>query len=129
VTTVIRRADARRTATPNATMTTLASPTQGASRQALWRVEMAAGAVGPDHTMGGEQIWTVVAGGARVEVGGGAGGEDAELLPGDTLVLPADVPRRIHADPERGLEAVVTGPGSDIASGPDREPVVPPWIA
>jgi quercetin dioxygenase-like cupin family protein len=125
VSTVIRRAEARRTSTPNAVMTTFASPTQGASRQALWRVEMAAGASGPDHAMAGEQIWTVVSGAARVEVAGVA----EELGPGDTLVLPADVPRRIHADPERGLEAVVTGPGADTASGPDREPVVPPWIA
>jgi quercetin dioxygenase-like cupin family protein len=125
VSAVIRRADARRTSTPNATMTTFASPTQGASRQALWRVEMAAGASGPDHAMGGEQIWTVVSGAARVEVASVV----EELGPGDTLVLPADVPRRIHADAEQGLEAVVTGPGADTASGPGREPVVPPWIA
>jgi quercetin dioxygenase-like cupin family protein len=123
--TVIRRADARRTTTPNATMTTLASPTLGASRQALWRVEMAPGASGPDHRMAGEQIWTVVSGAAAVEVGG----ERHDLEPGDTLVLPAGVPRRIHADAERGLEAVVTGPGDDTASGPGREPVVPAWIA
>lgn len=123
--TIVRRADARHTTTPNATMTTLASPTLGASRQALWRVEMAPGAVGPDHVMAGEQIWTVVGGGARVAVGG----EPVELGPGDTLVLPAGVPRRIHADADQGLEAMVTGPGDDTASGPGREPVVPPWIA
>ncbi|GAA4906992.1 quercetin dioxygenase-like cupin family protein [Actinomycetospora succinea] len=123
--TLIRRAEARRTTTPNATMTTFASPTQGASRQALWRVEMAPGAAGPDHVMAGEQIWAVVAGAARVEVAG----EVADLGPGDTLVLPAGVLRRIHADADRGLEAVVTGPGDDTASGPGREPVVPPWIA
>ena len=125
MTTVIRRADARRTTTPNATMTTFASPTQGASRQALWRVEMAPGAVGPDHTMAGEQIWSVVAGGALVEVAG----DRHDLAPGDTLVVPADVPRRVRADAAHGLEAVVTGPGADTASGPGRDPVVPPWIA
>jgi quercetin dioxygenase-like cupin family protein len=125
VPTVIRRADARRTSTPNATMTTFASPSQGESRQALWRVEMAPGATGPDHAMAGEQIWTVVAGAARVEIGGVA----EEIGRGDTLVLPAAVPRRIHADADQGLEAVVTGPGADTASGPGREPVVPPWIA
>ncbi|MHC1558335.1 cupin domain-containing protein [Actinomycetospora sp. C-140] len=123
--TVIRRGDARRTTTPNATMTTFASPTQGASRQALWRVEMAPGAVGPDHTMAGEQVWSVVAGGASVEVAG----ERHDLTPGDTLVLPGGEPRRVHADSTLGLEAVVTGVGDDVASGPGREPVVPPWIA
>jgi quercetin dioxygenase-like cupin family protein len=125
VSTVIREADTRRTTTPNATMTTYASPTLGASRQALWRVEMAAGAAGPNHVMGGEQIWTVLGGGASVEVDG----VRHDLEPGDTVVLPADLPRRIHADAERGLQAVVTGPGADTASGLGREPVVPAWIA
>ncbi|MEJ2864415.1 hypothetical protein [Actinomycetospora flava] len=52
-----------------------------------------------------------------------------DLGPGDTVVLPAGVLRRIHADAALGLEAVVTGPGDDTASGPGRDPVVPPWIA
>jgi quercetin dioxygenase-like cupin family protein len=122
---VIRHADARRTSTPNATMTTFASPTQGGTERALWRVEMAPGAVGPLHTMDGEQVWTVLEGAARADVG--ADREDVRA--GDTLVLPAGVPRRIHADPHGGLTAVVTGPGGSVASGPDRDPVVPGWIA
>jgi len=123
--TVIRHADARRTSTPNATMTTFASPTQGGADQALWRVEMTPGAVGPLHTMDDEQVWTVLDGAARVDVGDG----HEELGAGDTLVLAAGVLRRIHADPDGGLTAVVTGRGGSVASGPDRDPVVPGWIA
>lgn len=122
---VIRHADARRTSTPNGTMTTFASPTQGGAVQALWQVEMPPGAVGPLHVMDGEQVWTVLGGGAHVDVGGGR----EELRAGDTLVLPAGVPRRIHADHDGGLTAVVTGRGGAVASGPDRDPVVPGWIA
>jgi quercetin dioxygenase-like cupin family protein len=122
---VIRHADARRTSTPNATMTTFASPTQGGAGQALWRVEMTPGAVGPLHAMDGEQVWTVLDGAARVEVGDAS--EDVRA--GDTLVLPADVLRRIHADPVAGMTAVVAGRGGSVASGPDRDPVVPAWIA
>ena len=45
---LVKRADTRTTVTPNATMTTLASPTLGAtSGRSLWQVDMAAGASGP----------------------------------------------------------------------------------
>ena len=125
MTTLIRDAEARRSVTPNATMTTFASPTQGSGGQALWRVAMEPGASGPEHAMAGEQIWTVLRGGVRVVVGE----DEHELGPGDTVVLPADRVRQLHADAERGVVAIVTGPGGDTASGPGREPVVPPWIA
>ena len=46
---VIRCGEARRTETPNAVMTTLASPTLGGARQALWRVDMTGGQAGPLH--------------------------------------------------------------------------------
>jgi quercetin dioxygenase-like cupin family protein len=106
-------------------MTTYASPSQGGSRQALWRVEMAPGASGPVHVMDGEQIWTVLDGAAVVTVDD----EQVEAAVGDTVVLEAGRTRRIAADPGRGLTAIVTGPGADVASGPGREPTVPPWIA
>ena len=53
---------------------------------------------------------------------------DHTLYRGDTLVLAGGVTRTIVADPTEGLEAVITGRGGDTASGPGREPVVPPWI-
>ena len=63
---VVRNANIRRTQTPNATMTTLASPTLGATEGlSLWKVEMAAGASGPRHVFDSEQLWTVQAGRRR----------------------------------------------------------------
>lgn len=121
---VIHRQDARRTETPNAVMTTLASPAQGGSGQALWRVEMAADARGPVHEMDAEQVWTVLEGSARIDVDG----EEDVLRPGDTLVVGADVTRQVTAG-GAGLVAIVTGRGGAVASGPGRDPVVPPWIA
>ena len=123
--TVVRHADARRTETPNAVMTTYASPTQGRSTQALWRVEMAPGARGPVHAMDSEQVWTVLDGAATVDLEG----ERYDVGPGDTVVLPPARTRRITADPDQGLTAIVAGTGAAVASGPDRDPVVPPWIA
>ncbi|MCD2195683.1 cupin domain-containing protein [Actinomycetospora endophytica] len=123
--TLVRRHHARRVETPNATMTTYASPALGGSIQALWQVEMAPGATGPVHVMDAEQIWTVLTGSAAVTVDG----ERIELAVGDTLVLAAGRTRQIAADPASGLTAIVTGRGADVAGGPGREPTVPPWIA
>lgn len=124
--TVITRAERRRTTTPNATMTTLASPTLGSAEHALWRVTMRPGQVGPLHVIDQEQIWTVVAGGATVEVG-----DTAERVgPDDTIVLAPDVVRRIVADPAAGLEAIVlsgTPAHAKEADGTDHG--TPAWMA
>src|SRR5947208_560757 len=84
---LVRSDAARRVETPNAVMTTYASPSQGGTIQALWRVEMAPGAVGPTHAMDGEQIWTVLHGAAAVTVDD----ERIDAGVGDTVVLDAGV--------------------------------------
>jgi quercetin dioxygenase-like cupin family protein len=120
----ISHAETRRTETPNAVMTTLASPTQGGAGQAVWRVDMRAGAAGPPHAFDTEQIWTVLDGGATIELDG----KTIAVAPGDTMVLPADVPRRVFADPGQGLAAIVVAPAGGCASTPDGTTVVPAWI-
>lgn len=126
--TVVRSADRRRTETPNAVMTTLASPTLGGAGAALWRVEMNPGAVGPVHAFDVEQIWTFLSGGAVIELDG----EKLSVGPGDTAIVPAAAVRRIAADAEQGCTAVVTAPAGALVSRPDApeaEPFVPGWIA
>ncbi len=123
--TVIRRADQRRTSTPNAVMTTHASPTQGAAGLAVWHVDMVAGAAGPRHTFDVEQVWTVLDGAAVVELDG----HSLPVTPGDTIVLPAGVSRRVLSDPADGATFVVAAPGGARVSTDDgREPFVPEWI-
>lgn len=120
---VIKSADARRTETPNAVMTTLASPTQGSAARPLWRVDMRAGQQGPVHVMDSEQVWAVLAGGASVEVDGQA----VTLEAGDTIVLPTGACRQVAAS-DSGLVAVVAGAPrarASLADGTDRG--VPPW--
>lgn len=113
--TVIRHAESRRTETPNAVMTTLASPTQGGAGHAVWRVDMAPGQSGPVHAWDTEQVWTVLDGSATVELGG----EVVAVAPGDTLILPADAPRRISADPAVSFAAIVVAPAGSRAYTPD----------
>ena len=134
---VIRHADSRRTETPNAVMTTLASPTQGdAAGLAVWRVDMRTGQSGPVHSFDTEQVWTVVEGGATVELDG----ESFTLEPGDTLVMPADVPRQVHCDKEAGFAAIVAARAGAGAYAPavavptacaalDGDKLLPAWIA
>jgi quercetin dioxygenase-like cupin family protein len=124
-TSLVRAAQARRTETPNALMTTLASPSQGPTAGlSMWLVEMRAGQQGPAHVFDTEQIWHLIEGQAEVTV-------DAQQLvlgPGDTVVLPAGAERQVSARSEAQLvvcgygDAVVRVPGEAASRG------TPPWI-
>lgn len=121
--TKIARPDARHTETPNAAMTTLASPTQGGTGTlSLWRVTMRPGQSGPLHTFDVEQVWHVLEGAATIVVGT----EPIDLAVGDTLVLPAGTQRRVHTD--TGVAFVVSGPASGRATVDGGDTVAPPWI-
>jgi len=123
---LVKRADARTTVTPNATMTTLASPTLGASTgRSLWLVDMTAGATGPRHVFDTEQIWTVIDGHAAIEIEGIAHPLDA----GDTLVIPAAAERQVHAT--TACRMLVTGDAAARASVPGESESrgTPAWIS
>ncbi|REE96970.1 cupin domain-containing protein [Thermomonospora umbrina] len=121
---LIRRSDRRRSETPNAVMTTFASPSQGGAGHAMWRVDMAPGARGPLHSFDAEQIWAVVEGGATVELDGAS----FAVEPGDTVVLPAGTTRRINADTDHGFAAIVSAPaGAEARVDGSPDTVVPPW--
>lgn len=124
----IARSESRVTETPNASMTTLASPTQGGTQTlSLWRVAMRTGQRGPQHAFDVEQAWHVLNGTATVVVDT----ETIDLSAGDTLVLPAGAQRQVST--ESGAVFVITGPANGVATpispeGPG-EPVSPAWIA
>lgn len=122
----VRNTTARRTETPNAKMTTLASPTLGPTEGlSLWQVEMVAGASGPRHVFDSEQLWTVRVGQITVDVSG----ESCTLGRGDTVVLPAGAERQIHATTDALI--LVCGHGDAIARVPGETGSrgTPPWIA
>ncbi|GII79394.1 hypothetical protein Sru01_43760 [Sphaerisporangium rufum] len=122
---VIRHAESRRTETPNAVMTTFASPTQGGSGLSVWRVDMPAGRSGPPHAFDTEQVWTILAGQATVELGG----EELAVGPGDTVVMPAGVYRRITSGNGADLAAVVAAPAGGHAYPADPALKVSPDCA
>jgi quercetin dioxygenase-like cupin family protein len=122
----VRAGERRRTETPNATMTTLASPTLGATAGlSMWQVEMAAGAQGPLHVFDSEQVWTVLEG----ELDAVVAGEESELRAGDTVVLPPGAERRLSAI--TNVRVVVCGHGDATVRVPGEHAPrgTPPWIA
>lgn len=123
---LIKRHETRLSQTPNAAMTTLASPTLGGAALSMWRVKMTAGSVGPLHAFDVDQIWTVEDGAATVR----ASGVEYLVEAGDTLVMPAGQLREIHADTGADFTALVAAPAgarASLADGTDRG--VPPWIS
>jgi quercetin dioxygenase-like cupin family protein len=122
---LVRAGHTRRTETPNATMTTLASPTLGGSAGlSVWQVEMAPGSRGPLHVFDSEQVWTVLDGAIAVT----ADGVRHELGAGDTIVLRAGVTRQVEAEPEARI--LVCGRGDAVVSVPGEQDDrgTPPWI-
>jgi quercetin dioxygenase-like cupin family protein len=123
---VIRRTERRHSETPAGVMTTLASPTVGATAGlSMWEVAMTAGASGPLHLFDSEQIWTVLDGELSVAIGG----QREEIQSGDTVVIPADLERQISARTD--VRLLVCGHGSAIARVPGEESPrgTPAWIA
>ena len=123
---VIHAAEARRSETPTATMTTFASPTLGAAERPIWRVDVTGDApAGPLHVINVEQVWVFLEGGAEVAIDG----EKTTVRAGDTVVVPGEVERKFTADPETGFSAIVTAPAG-VRAWPaprDGEGIVPPW--
>ncbi len=125
-TTLIQAADARVHRTPNAAMTTLAAPSVGSRELAVWRVRMEPDAAGPEHTVDREQVLTVLTGALSVEVDGGT----VAAGPGDTLILPAGVPRRISCGGPDAVEAVVSSSvGARVSTSADGDRGELPWAS
>src|SRR5690349_2542164 len=122
---VLLPAAMRRTETPNAVMTTLASPTQGPTGGiSLWKIAMRAGQRGPLHVIDSEQVWHVLAGEADVEVDG----EVHRVRAGDAVVLPAGAVRVVAS--VTAAEFIACGRGDAIASvvGEEAPRGTPAWI-
>ena len=122
----IRAVEARHTATPNALMTTLASPSQGPTAQlSMWLVDMRLGQQGPLHVFDVEQIWHVLSGAVDIAIDG----EHVDLGPGDSIILPAGTMRQVSAKTD--LRIVVCGRANAVVSVPGEAAPrgVPSWIS
>lgn len=124
--TPLRFMSMRRTDTPNAMMTTIASPSQGPTEQlSMWTVHMRAGQQGPRHVFSSEQVWYVLVGEIEVAV------DDASIRlgPGDAIVLAATKERQIAALVD--VDIIVCGRGDAVASVPGETESrgTPAWVS
>lgn len=121
---IVRADEARITETPNATMTTIASPTVSGSSTSMWLVNMLSDATGPVHAMDSEQSWYVLSGTMQCEIDG----DIHRLEAGDSLRVSGRVTRQFTAITD--VTMMVTGESAATAStGDGSNPVVPPWLA
>jgi quercetin dioxygenase-like cupin family protein len=125
-TTPILAARARRTETPNALMTTLASPSQGGTAElSMWLVDMRAGQQGPLHVFTVEQIWHVLQGQVKISVDA----EHSVLGPGDTLALAPGAQRQVLALEDVRLVVCGSADAAVWVAGEASTRGVPPWIS
>ena len=123
---VVRGKSMRRSETPNAVMTTLASPTQGGTKTvSAWRIVMHPGQQGPLHVLNREQVWHVLSGDADFAVGG----ETAHLHAGDAVVRPRGADRQVTA--VTATEIIACGESNAVATvvGEDQPRGTPSWIS
>lgn len=106
--------------TPNATMTTLASPSLGSRDLVVWRVEMEPGASGPPHQIHGEQVMVILSGAVEVVIGD----DRVRAAAGDTVVLPSDELRQIHA-PDGAVALVCSRVGVTFSAGEQQRQALP----
>lgn len=119
-------ADRRRvTETPNAVMTTLASPSLGGSATSVWLVEMRPGAEGPEHAFDSDVVWTLTDGDGVLR----HGGSERAVAAGDTLLLPAHEMRQLVGGVDGFRAVVVAGGASAVTRADGAEGGVPPWVS
>jgi quercetin dioxygenase-like cupin family protein len=87
-------------------------------------VELAPGAVVPEHHHANEQLGLVIRGTVEFRVGN----ETKELAPGATWCIPGDVPHEVRAGPEGAVVVDVFAPArADWGALERSEPSAPAW--
>jgi quercetin dioxygenase-like cupin family protein len=122
--TITRGVDAPRVETPNAVMTTLASPAKQGSDLAVWTVSMRPGQVGPTHAVDADQVYVVTGGRLRLTIE-----ERPHVLEtGDAVHLAAGTWREVAVDGQAVATALVAMPAGGRVTLPDgTERGVAPW--
>ncbi|MFE6848162.1 VOC family protein [Streptomyces sp. NPDC057686] len=109
------------TVSPNARMTGLAAPSRGSTELSTWTVAMEAGQSGPEHSVSREQVWTVTSGALEVA----CGGRTERIEAGQTLVLPPQALRQVHAPQAAEAHVAMRADGAVCVPGTEGTRVLP----
>ena len=108
---------------PGLAVTGLAAPSSGATETSVWRLTLAPGAAGSEHTLDREEIFVVLAGRAVATIDG----DEHHLHPGDALVVPPHRPFSLANPHGESFAAVAALPVGGRVHIPGSHPFVPPW--
>jgi mannose-6-phosphate isomerase-like protein (cupin superfamily) len=108
---------------PGSRFTALVGPRVGASDTSVWRVELAPNAPPTLHALTREEVFVILAGRARVTIGG----VQSEAAAGDAVLVPAHTPFAITCASDAPLRALCCMPVGGKARLPGGEPFTPPW--
>ncbi|MEP6766901.1 MAG: cupin domain-containing protein [Gemmatimonadaceae bacterium] len=120
---VIRAADAAHFEIPGLSVSGLASPSRGTKVTSVWRITLPPETPSVPHSMDKEEIFVALSGSAVLTLHG----EDHDVLPGDTIVVPADeIFGLANRGPNPFVAIAVAGAGvqARMTSG---ERFAPPW--
>ena len=106
-----------------AVFTGLASPSRGASENAVWIVTLPTISDGVPHTLSREETFVCLEGRAIARVGG----DTHELTPGSALVVPPGVEFSIRNPDARPFRAVAVLPVGGQASIAGQPAFTPSW--
>jgi quercetin dioxygenase-like cupin family protein len=108
---------------PHARVTSLATPSRGSKETAVWRVVVQPGVAGVPHQLTREEVFVVLAGRARVRIGGHV----AEAAAGDAIVVPPNTDFELACATEEEVEAICCFPVGGQARLADGRAFTPPW--
>jgi quercetin dioxygenase-like cupin family protein len=108
---------------PFLSVTGRAAPSRGSQETCVWELTLAPGAPAVPHALDREEIFVALSGRGRAQLGG----EQFDLGPGDTFIVPAGQTFALgnpHAD---AFVALAVLPVGGLARMPDGVPFAPPW--
>jgi mannose-6-phosphate isomerase-like protein (cupin superfamily) len=108
---------------PFLSVTGMAAPSRGARETCVWRLTLAPGAPAVPHAIDREEIFVVLAGQARGELGN----QRFELCPGDTLIVPAGQTFALANPGDEPFVAMAVMPVGGRAQLAEGEAFAPPW--
>ena len=99
------------------------SPSRGSSQLCAWRVDVAGGSTGAEHTVSHEEVFLVLSGRASLTLDG----ERHDLVAGMVAVAPAGSSVRLDNGTREAASLWVTTSAGLTARTPSGDEIVPPW--
>ena len=119
----IKAGDAAIFEIPHVTFAGLAAPSRGSRENAVWRVTLAPGAPGGQHSLSREEVLVALSGVAEAQIRD----EVLRFAAGDAIVVPAETPFALANPGDEPFVAIAVLPVGAHARMGDAPAFIPPW--